>query len=297
MKKVNQKGFTLAELLIVVAIIAVLVAVAIPTFNNELEKSREATDVGNLRSAFAAASAYLLAHPENTADKLYFNPSAPENISKIADDNGAKIGRKAAASGQQSGDAKINFNTDYTFGPTTGELGAGKNPANADAVIEITVNTTDNSIALVSFQDDKAPLSVTWKAGKPDTFKANVGQKTITTPYDVESQIDIKVFGTPYAPGSAGNAATLFESTGAPAYAAAVETATDHSSLVYYKLGFGSDTTKTQFAITDADKGIANPTDSGAVTYIPIKLTAKVKGDTENTEKILYVPVQIEPAA
>ncbi len=52
MKK-NNKGFTLAELLIVVAIIAVLVAVAIPVFTNQLEKSREATDVANVRSAYA----------------------------------------------------------------------------------------------------------------------------------------------------------------------------------------------------------------------------------------------------
>lgn len=48
-----QKGFTLAELLIVVAIIAVLVAVAIPVFNSQLEKSREATDLANVRSAYA----------------------------------------------------------------------------------------------------------------------------------------------------------------------------------------------------------------------------------------------------
>ena len=52
MKK-NNKGFTLAELLIVVAIIAVLVAIAIPVFTNQLEKSREATDVANVRSAYA----------------------------------------------------------------------------------------------------------------------------------------------------------------------------------------------------------------------------------------------------
>lgn len=52
-KKRNNKGFTLAELLIVVAIIAVLVAVAIPVFTNQLEKSREATDVANVRSAYA----------------------------------------------------------------------------------------------------------------------------------------------------------------------------------------------------------------------------------------------------
>ncbi len=53
MKK-NNKGFTLAELLIVVAIIAVLVAIAIPVFTTQLEKSREATDMANLRSAYAS---------------------------------------------------------------------------------------------------------------------------------------------------------------------------------------------------------------------------------------------------
>ncbi len=60
MKKINKKGFTLAELLIVVAIIAVLVAIAIPVFNAQLEKSREATDLANLRSAYAEAVATYL---------------------------------------------------------------------------------------------------------------------------------------------------------------------------------------------------------------------------------------------
>lgn len=49
----KEKGFTLAELLIVVAIIAVLVAIAIPVFTNLLEKSRESTDLANARSAYA----------------------------------------------------------------------------------------------------------------------------------------------------------------------------------------------------------------------------------------------------
>ena len=52
MKK-SKKGFTLAELLIIVAIIAVLVAVSIPIFTSQLEKSREATDLANVRSAYA----------------------------------------------------------------------------------------------------------------------------------------------------------------------------------------------------------------------------------------------------
>ena len=51
--KISRKGFTLAELLIVVAIIAVLVAVAIPIFGSQLEKSREAADLANVRAAYA----------------------------------------------------------------------------------------------------------------------------------------------------------------------------------------------------------------------------------------------------
>lgn len=49
----NEKGFTLAELLIVVAIIGVLVAISIPIFTSQLEKSREAVDAANLRAAYA----------------------------------------------------------------------------------------------------------------------------------------------------------------------------------------------------------------------------------------------------
>ena len=61
MKKLtNKKGFTLAELLVVVAIIAVLVAVSIPVFGTQLEKAKDATSVANLRAAYAEASAAYL---------------------------------------------------------------------------------------------------------------------------------------------------------------------------------------------------------------------------------------------
>lgn len=57
----KKKGFTLAELLIVVAIIAVLVGVAIPVFTSQLEKARQATDKANLRSCYATvATKYLV---------------------------------------------------------------------------------------------------------------------------------------------------------------------------------------------------------------------------------------------
>lgn len=64
-KFTNKKGFTLMEMLIVVAIIAVLVAVAIPTMSNQLEKAREATDAANLRAAYAECAAAMIS---DTAD-------------------------------------------------------------------------------------------------------------------------------------------------------------------------------------------------------------------------------------
>ena len=52
MKK-NTKGFTLPELLIVVAIIAVLVAISIPVFTSQLHKAIVAADWANVRAYYA----------------------------------------------------------------------------------------------------------------------------------------------------------------------------------------------------------------------------------------------------
>ena len=52
-KKLNKKGFTLMEMLIVVAIIAILVAIAIPTFTSALNKAHDAADAANLRAYYA----------------------------------------------------------------------------------------------------------------------------------------------------------------------------------------------------------------------------------------------------
>ena len=46
-------GFTLGELLVVILMISVLISIVIPVFFYQLEKSREATDIANVRSAYA----------------------------------------------------------------------------------------------------------------------------------------------------------------------------------------------------------------------------------------------------
>ena len=53
MKQTNRRGFTLAELLIVVAIIAVLVAIAIPVFTSQLHNAKASADMANIRAYYA----------------------------------------------------------------------------------------------------------------------------------------------------------------------------------------------------------------------------------------------------
>jgi prepilin-type N-terminal cleavage/methylation domain-containing protein len=74
MKRQQNKGFTLAELLIVVAIIAVLVAISIPIFNNQLKKARLATNQANARAGYAAAVAeYISMGEPQPANKWGFS--------------------------------------------------------------------------------------------------------------------------------------------------------------------------------------------------------------------------------
>ena len=77
MKKFKQKlGFTLAELLIVVSIIAILVAISIPIFSTQLEKSRRVVDMSNTRNIIAALKVGInTGDIEFTTDTFENNPT------------------------------------------------------------------------------------------------------------------------------------------------------------------------------------------------------------------------------
>ena len=85
----NKKGFTLMEMLIVVAIIAVLVAIAIPVFNGALTKSKEAADVANVRATYAEWQTAILTE----------NKTAPAAVDGPPSGGGAPAGAGTAAPG------------------------------------------------------------------------------------------------------------------------------------------------------------------------------------------------------
>ena len=102
MKKLfkNKKGFTLMEMLIVVAIIVILVAISIPIFSGKLDDAKDAADDANLRAAKSVAVAEYL---DEESTLTFTNPyyydiesgtlvgTAPEAYGKVEGHNVIKV--------------------------------------------------------------------------------------------------------------------------------------------------------------------------------------------------------------
>ena len=91
MKRNTKKGFTLVELVIVIAVIAILAAVLIPTFGGIIEKAQKSAALQEARNEYAA---YLMEHAGETNVKENVYVLVGEYIVEIkngaAQDNAVK---------------------------------------------------------------------------------------------------------------------------------------------------------------------------------------------------------------
>lgn len=111
LKKAAQKklkksgGFTLVEMLIVVAIIAILVVVSIPMVSSSLDKARTATDDANMRAAKAAAMITYMTNNETTEKTYAYNSDGT-----VIDTASPDVTINAGSEGYNYGQSKKNEN-------------------------------------------------------------------------------------------------------------------------------------------------------------------------------------------
>lgn len=152
-KQKNNKGFSLVELIVVIAIMAVLVGVLAPQLIRYVEKSREATDIQNCDSIATTLKSYF-ADKENVKGKCVVTVSTAA-AATLGD---GATGFTAAEVNTALKDAGLD---------STALKGNGWNPAS----ITITYNTSDGQVTYTASSDhyhadNSAKIETGKKAGK-----------------------------------------------------------------------------------------------------------------------------------
>ncbi|WP_425538786.1 type II secretion system protein [Microaceticoccus formicicus] len=110
-RKGKKRGFTLVELVIVIAILALLAAIALPKFVNSRQKARETAHIANVRVLKSAATTYL-ADEGNPKDGVVWDVES-KNWEKYID--------KWPKNPLKSGDYKVTISDKGEITVTPGE--------------------------------------------------------------------------------------------------------------------------------------------------------------------------------
>ena len=152
MKKLNKKGFTLIEMLVVIAIIAVLVAIIIPVISSSTTKAAAATNAANLRSVKAEATTEFLSGAINN-----------DGYVKVEVDN----------------NGTITLTLQNT--PKAKAVGTGDNAVTENTPMVMSYNTTSKEIAIAYGDytiDDFAKTAETGNLGEGSYESIADGEKT-----------------------------------------------------------------------------------------------------------------------
>lgn len=77
---VRKKGFTLIEIMIVVAIIAILLAIAIPNFMRARLVSKEKACISSLDKIYGGKEQFIMEHNKGLGDAIVFGDLVPDYV-------------------------------------------------------------------------------------------------------------------------------------------------------------------------------------------------------------------------
>lgn len=97
MMKRNNKGFTLVELMVVILIIGILVAIAVPVYNKTLDEAKKRACQANLRTIDGAVAQYCAATGTDPETIGGSNPITIDNNSDLVKDKYLKGAPKCPA--------------------------------------------------------------------------------------------------------------------------------------------------------------------------------------------------------